>query len=81
MRTTKTLAAVWALSVLTIALPARAADYPETPDGLKNLNEDILAALKAGEKEKAAALVKGLVLVDHAEWLKKTFGEELGTKI
>lgn len=55
--------------------------YPESTQGLQKLMEDALAATKAGDKEKVAALVKPLVLPDHAAWFKKTFGDEKGAAL
>ena len=58
-----------------------AGDYPESTDGLKRLMSDILTATKAGDKEKAASLVKGLMLTDHSAWFKETFGDATGAKL
>ena len=79
MRKVVSLLAVAVMSLLLCA-SARAADaaYEESAAGLKKLNEDILAAVKAKEDAKATALIKGLALNNHAEWFTKTFGEEKG---
>jgi hypothetical protein len=63
-------------TLLALALP-----QADGADGLKKLNEDILAAVKAEDKEKSAALIKGLLLPDSAAWFGKTFGEEAGPRL
>src|SRR5688572_5996368 len=50
------------------ASPARAAEpvkYPESPEGLEKLTNDMLAAVKDGNKERAAELAKSMVLPNH----------------
>jgi hypothetical protein len=76
------LARILALAVIVtlFVYQARAADYPETPEGLKKLIEDTVAAVKASDKEKTSKLVKSMLLPNHEAWFKKTFGEELGAK-
>jgi len=60
--------------------PTRAAEpiYPDTADGLKKLMEDTLAAVKAGDKEKASTLIKAMQLPDAKAWFNSTWGEEKG---
>jgi hypothetical protein len=60
----------------------RAADaaYPDTAAGLQKLIEDALAAVKAGENDKATAMAKAMILPNHEAWFKKTFGDEKGAK-
>src|SRR3569623_62486 len=67
-----------AVVALFVGPTVRAADYPESTDGFKMLNEDLLAAVKAGEKDKADAIIKGLILPNHEAWFAKTFGDEQG---
>lgn len=55
--------------------------YPDSTDGLKRLIGDILAATKAGDKEKAATLVKDLMLTNHEAWFKQSFGDDKGAKL
>lgn len=64
--------------VLLSTLPAHAANDPAT---LQKLMEDTLAAVKAGQKEKVAALLRPLVLPDATAWFKKVFGEDIGAKL
>src|ERR1700693_5462585 len=54
------------------------AAYPESADGLKKLIEDIFAAVKSGDKEKATSYFSGLAIPDHAAWFAKMFGPEGG---
>ena len=60
--------------------PAKPA-YAETKEGLTKLIQDVLAAGKANEKDKLAALIKDLRLPNHDSWFKKTFGDEKGAKL
>lgn len=82
MRKALSLFAVAMMSLL-LCTSARAANaaYEESADGLKKLNEDILAALKAKDDAKATQLIKSLELPNAAEFFKKTFGDEMGAKI
>ena len=64
--------------ILFWALPARAVNDPAT---LQKLMEDTLAAVKAGQKDKVAALLEPLVLPDATTWFKKVFGDDIGTKL
>jgi hypothetical protein len=81
-----TAAACWCVMAGMVALPllgarsARAAEpkYPETTDGLQKQVEDVFAALKGGDKDKASALIKAMVLPEHEAWFTKTFGAEKG---
>lgn len=64
--------------ILFWTLPVRAANDPAT---LQKLMEDTLAAVKAGQKDKVAALLKPLVLPDATTWFKKVFGDDIGAKL
>lgn len=68
--------AVWAQDKADPAKPA----YANNDDGLKKLMEDIVAAKKAGDKEKVSRLYQGLLVPNYEAWFKKTFGEEKGVK-
>ena len=65
-------------AILFSVLPARAAPDAAT---LQKLMEDSLAAAKAGQKDKVAALLEPLVLPDATTWFKKIFGDEIGAKL
>jgi hypothetical protein len=70
--------------VLAVSAPrARAADpaYPDTTAGLQKLIEDAIAAVKAGESDKATAMAKAMILPNHEAWFKKTFGDDMGGKL
>ena len=81
----KSLACLAVTLVVFVALTAaRAAEppkYPESPDGLEKLANDMLAAVKAANKEKAADLAKSMVLPNHEAWFVKTFGEAKGKEL
>lgn len=70
--------AIVGLLVLGLGGMARAADYPESADGLKKLTEDVMVALGAGKTDQAKALVKTMLLPDHEKWFVKTFGDAKG---
>jgi len=55
--------------------------YPDSAEGLKNLVQDIYAAMNAGEKAKLSALTSDLALPNHAEWFAKVFGPEEGARV
>lgn len=82
-RTPMWMAGCSVLAVVIVAawgVGARAAEpaYPESPEGLKKLTQDVLAAMQGGKEDAAKALIKTMVLPDHENWFKKTFGEEKG---
>ena len=59
----------------TVPLPS---SYPESPDGLKKLIEDIFGAVKSGNNEKASSYFSNLTIPDHDAWFLKTFGPAEG---
>src|ERR1051326_4751528 len=61
------------------AVSAKSNAADDTPQGLVKLINDLLAAAKAGEGPKGAALQKDLVLPDHQTWFGKVFGNVNGT--
>ena len=61
----------------TIATGSDAARYPETPDGLKHLIEEGLAALKSTGTPSDAYLAR-LEIPDHASWFAQVFGPAEG---
>ena len=60
---------------------AAAAAYPDTPEGLRQLLRDILAAVQAGENQKVDAFVKNLILPEHKAWFVKVFGPLEGDRL
>ena len=72
-----------ALALAAWALPGIAGEaaVPETADGLKAQMTQVLAAVKADDKEKVEQLTQGLVLPDPEAWFKEVFGDELGEKV
>ena len=75
----------WVMGLLVVGLAlaatGAAAEIPDTADGLKAQMDAAVAAAKAGDKEKLAELVKGLILPDHEAWFKEVFGDELGAAL
>jgi hypothetical protein len=70
---------------LAVALAAPVQDlkteYPDSPEGLQKLNEDVLAAVKADDKAKAGALIRSFALPKSEEWFKRVFGDETGARL
>jgi TonB family protein len=60
---------------------AETAVYPETPEGLKKLLQDVFAAEKAGDTTKSEKLYASMGIPDHAAWFAKTFGEAEGARL
>jgi TonB family protein len=61
----------------TVPLPS----YPESPDGLKKLIEDIFGAIKSGNSEKASLYFSSLTIPDHNAWFVKVFGPAEGPRL
>jgi TonB family protein len=55
--------------------------YPESPDGLKRLIEDILGVVKSGENEKASSYFSSLAIPDDEAWFLRTFGAAEGPRL
>ena len=55
--------------------------YSDTPEGLRQLLRDILAAVQAGENQKLDAFGKNLVLPEHKAWFTKVFGPLEGDRL
>lgn len=65
----------------TQAVEPTLAAYPESAEGLKNLVQDWLAAIKAGDTAKSGELLGCLAIPDHAAWFENTFGPVEGTRL
>jgi hypothetical protein len=65
-------------SILFWALPAGAADDAAS---LQKFIEATLAAVRAGQNDKAAALVKPMTLPNSAAWFTNVFGGDVGAKL
>src|SRR6266852_3602410 len=63
------------------AVPLQTAAYPESPDGLKNLLQDWLAAIKAGDAAKSAQFLEGFAIPNHEKWFTETFGPTEGVRL
>lgn len=64
-----------------LGLQASTSGYPETVVGLKNLLQDVFAAVKAGDKTKSSALLAGFSIPNHQEWFPKMFGPSEGARL
>ncbi len=72
------------IALLVGSLTTRAAEpaYAETTDALKQQVEDVFTAVKVGDKEKAAKLIKWMMLPEPEAWFKQTFGDTaIGKKL
>src|SRR5215212_5583716 len=65
-------------SIVFWSIPAGAADDAAS---LQKLIEATLAAVKAGQHDKATALVKPMTLPNATAWFRKVFGDDLGAKL
>jgi len=57
------------------------ATYPESAEGLKNLLEDWLAAIKMEDPAKSAQFLECFAIPDHARWFENTFGPMEGARL
>jgi TonB family protein len=57
------------------------AAYPESAEGLTNLLQDWLAAIKMGDTAKSAQFLECFAIPDHATWFENTFGPMEGTRL
>jgi TonB family protein len=55
--------------------------YPQSPDGLKKLVEDLFVVVKSGDSEKAKEYFSKLAIPDHDTWFVKVFGSEEGARL
>jgi TonB family protein len=55
--------------------------YPDSPDGLKSLLTDILAAVKSQESAKYSAYFINLAFPDEGAWLQQAFGASEGQRL
>lgn len=64
-------------SASTVPLPS----YPESPDGLKKLIEDVFGVIKSGNNELATSYLSSLAIPNHNAWFVKTFGPAEGPRV
>ena len=55
--------------------------YAESADNLKKLIEDIFAAVKSGNNERASSYFSGFAIPDHGAWFVKMFGPVEGARL
>ena len=52
--------------------------YPESPDGLRDLVENIFGAIRSGDTAKTSAYCSNLLISDHMAWFAKVFNPTEG---
>jgi TonB family protein len=57
---------------------ASPAEYENNTDGLRRLLQDMIAASRAGENAKLAAMIKETEIPNYEKWFVATFGQEKG---
>ena len=81
-----------AISLLVIFLPIRLqatpqpahpqekspSAYPDNDEGLRQFIQDLLVAIKSGDRGRLATLIKDTELPNYETWFTTTFGEESG---
>ena len=80
MRAPRTLAPLALVATLLTGASATAGK-PDSPEGLKAVIEELLAAGKAGDATRVEAIARGMVLPDHEAWFRRVFGAELAPKL
>ena len=60
---------------------ATSASYPDSPQGLKDLLLDWIAAEKAGDTSKTSTFLSTFAIPNHKEWFLKTFGPTEGPRL
>jgi TonB family protein len=57
------------------------AAYPESAEGLENLLQNWLAAIKVGDRAKSAQFLECFAIPDHATWFENIFGPMEGARL
>ena len=55
--------------------------YPDSPEGLKALLDDVFGALKTDDNAKISALLNNLAIPDYKTWFVKEFGPVEGQRL
>lgn len=63
---------------LTPIAPTASAAYPNTPDGLRHLLQDMFAAAKHGDRNALQATIANTEIPDYETWFAATFGAAKG---
>ncbi len=62
--------------------PAQIAlSYPDSPDGLRQMLQELFAAMRQKDGAKLEAFRKNMILPDYANWFVRAFGEQDGPKL
>ena len=57
------------------------AAYPDSPKGLQDFLEDLIAAIKANDKPKIDSLWQSTPLPEHGTWFSRVFGDKDGAAL
>ena len=60
------------------ATTVAAGPYPDTPEGLRQLLTDVLAAAKDGDRDTVTEFVRDMDIPNYEKWFAATFGEDRG---
>ena len=60
------------------ATTVAAGPYPDTPEGLRQLLTDFLAAAKDGDRDTVTEFVRDMDIPNYEKWFAATFGEDRG---
>ncbi len=55
--------------------------YPDSPTGLRDFLQDLIAAIRNNDKPKIDSLWGSAILPNHAEWFAQVFGEQEGARL
>jgi TonB family protein len=58
-----------------------AANYPDSPEGLRKMLEELLSATRQKEVAKVQAIHANMTLPDYEHWFVRAFGEHDGSKL
>jgi TonB family protein len=61
--------------------PQAVSSAPGSPDVLRKLFEELLAASKAGDQQTLTARLSAFALPQHDSWFRRVFGEEKGAEV
>jgi len=55
--------------------------YPDSPVGLRNFLQDLIAAIQGHDNPKIDSLWESAILPNHAKWFAQVFGEQEGARL
>ncbi len=60
---------------------SESADYPDSSEGVRQFLNDAVAAVKSGNEERVAALIRRMEIPDYQHWFDKVFGPSDGATL